>query len=298
VKTVVFSELPKNEKMKYFNFLLENEINFTRDENGFYVALVKVLNPQFYGEQQDRRNSKLPKGDEGLQNKPRSSSQTAGGTKKPVNKQNSFKTPGKSPGKFEKGEEKGVRRQLQNYSEMFNDKYKRFFKTLNPLVGVRGKKLNIYQLKYNIEEIYSIRFIKDTSDLKNQLTNKNKTEGGEIDVKDPFPVFVVEFLTNKFVKKPIIDQHALDLLLSLDYFRSKHKEIEIFSKFLNEEYDSDDLIFFLFVRSCIEKEMKVMFIEKSRDEINIQYQEEREETDTDLYLNIKVCLKSIYLNNF
>lgn len=34
--------------MKYFNFLLENEINFTKDENGDYVALIKILNPQFY----------------------------------------------------------------------------------------------------------------------------------------------------------------------------------------------------------------------------------------------------------
>jgi hypothetical protein len=50
VKTIVFSELPKNEKIKYFNFLLENDINFTRDENGYYVALVKVLNPAYYGE--------------------------------------------------------------------------------------------------------------------------------------------------------------------------------------------------------------------------------------------------------
>lgn len=35
--------------MKYFNFLLENDINFSRDEAGNYVALVKVLNPAFYG---------------------------------------------------------------------------------------------------------------------------------------------------------------------------------------------------------------------------------------------------------
>jgi len=45
----VFSELPKADKIKYFNFLLENEINFARDESGDYIALVKILNPQFYG---------------------------------------------------------------------------------------------------------------------------------------------------------------------------------------------------------------------------------------------------------
>lgn len=174
---------------------------------------------------------------------------------------------------------------------MFNDKYSKFFKTLNPLIGVRGKKLNLYQLKYNIEEIYSIRFIKDTSSLRNQLT-KNQKSNDDIDVKDPFPIFIVEFLTNKFVKKPIIDQHAMDILLSVDFYKNSDKEIEIFSKFLNEEFDTDDLIFFLFVRSCIEKEMKIMFIEKAREDIKVQYHEDRDEIDTELYLNIKVCLKS------
>ena len=49
VKTIIFSELPQQDKIKYFNFLLENDINFSRDEAGNYVALVKVLNPAFYG---------------------------------------------------------------------------------------------------------------------------------------------------------------------------------------------------------------------------------------------------------
>jgi hypothetical protein len=47
--------------VKYFNFLLENDINFSRDEQGNYVALVKVLNPAFYGGSQDQKQpSKSP----------------------------------------------------------------------------------------------------------------------------------------------------------------------------------------------------------------------------------------------
>ena len=56
VKTIIFSELPQQDKIKYFNFLLENDINFSRDESGNYVALVKVLNPAFYGK--DQNNNK------------------------------------------------------------------------------------------------------------------------------------------------------------------------------------------------------------------------------------------------
>lgn len=50
VKTIVLSELPKHEKVKYFQFLLDNDINFSKDESGNYLALIKVLNPQFYND--------------------------------------------------------------------------------------------------------------------------------------------------------------------------------------------------------------------------------------------------------
>lgn len=171
-------------------------------------------------------------------------------------------------------------------------------KTLQPMLGVRGKKLNYFNLKYTMEEIYSIRFIKDTSNLRNQLVKQRKSDGNEeVDNKDPFPIFCVEFLINKYVKKNLVDQHALDLLMSVDFYKGKYREIEIFSKFLNEEYDADDLIFFLFVRSCIEKEMKIMFIEKAREEIKTQFNENKDEADTDVYLNVKNCLKSNLIIN-
>ena len=142
-------------------------------------------------------------------------------------------------------------------------------------------------MKYVLEEIYSIRFIKDTSSLKNQLNKKSEIEGSE-----PFPVFVVDFFINKFVKKPIVDQHALDLLMSIDYHKEINREVAIFTKFLTQEYDTDDLIFFLFVRSCIEKEMKIMFIEKAREDMKMHASEEKDSFSNDLFLNIKVCLKS------
>ena len=70
--------------------------------------------------------------------------------------------------------------------------------------------MNLHALKYAIEELYSIRFINDTNTVNN---NPNE------DVEPvPFPTFVFEFLTNKFTKKPMVDQHSLDLLLSVDFY--------------------------------------------------------------------------------
>ena len=43
--------------MKYFNFLLENDINFKIDETGNYTALVKVFNPEYFKEKEKAKNN-------------------------------------------------------------------------------------------------------------------------------------------------------------------------------------------------------------------------------------------------
>jgi hypothetical protein len=120
VKTIVFSELSKNDKTKYFKFLVENDINFTRDENGCYIALVKVLNPNFYGgelktvkEKKSRPRFEEPveTREEVIKAKPRSSSQI-GRNIKTVNLDKS-KPRSRSPNttiiKIEKNEKKVVK---------------------------------------------------------------------------------------------------------------------------------------------------------------------------------------------
>ena len=139
--------------------------------------------------------------------------------------------------------------------------------------------MNINELRYCIEEIYSIRFINDTNNIK---------ENGESE-NFPFPNFVLEFLSNKYIKKPAVDQHSLDLISSIDFYKNKDIIVSIFAKFLNEELDSDDLEFYLYVRSCIEKELNTMFIELARQQIRKGTgisQEEKEKS----CLSIKSCL--------
>ena len=139
--------------------------------------------------------------------------------------------------------------------------------------------MNLNELKYCIEEIYSIRFINDTNNIK---------ENGDGD-NFPFPNFVLEFLSNKYIKKPAVDQHSLDLILSIDFFKNKDLIVSIFSKFLNEELDSDDLEFYLYVRSCIEKELNTMFIEIARQQTK-KGTGLNEEEKSKSSLSIKSCL--------
>ena len=69
--------------------------------------------------------------------------------------------------------------------DLLEGKYQKFIELINPLVGLEEKKMNIKELRYCIEEIYSIRFINNTNNIK---------ENGESE-NFPFPNFVLEFLT-------------------------------------------------------------------------------------------------------
>ncbi|MCQ2818839.1 MAG: hypothetical protein MJ252_16360 [archaeon] len=167
----------------------------------------------------------------------------------------------------------------KNYIEIFNNNYKTFLKAVNPLVGVRGKRLNINALKCIIEEIYSIKYISDN--------NVEPRDENDPDANS-FPLFVFEFLTNKYMKKPMVDQHSLDLVYSIDYYKKMFDEVDMFSKFLNEEYDQDDLDFFLYVRSCIENEVKSTFMENSRAILKKGVTDDNEENK--FALTVKSCL--------
>jgi hypothetical protein len=53
------------------------------------------------------------------------------------------------------------------------------------------------------------------------------------------------------------------LIYNLFSNRKKNNEIELFSSFLAQEYDNEDLTFFLFGRSIMEKELNLMFLTRA-----------------------------------
>ena len=177
-------------------------------------------------------------------------------------------------GSFEK--EKKLEIKKKNFLETFQGRYQKFIKLVNPLVGIRGKLMNIRDLHYCIEEIYSIRFINDI----------NKETEDQI---FPFPNFVLEFFSNKYIKKPLVAQHSLDLILSIDFFKSQDIIINIFSLFLNEQLETDDLEFYLYVRFCIEKELNTTFIDLIRQK-NKKGIKLSQEENFKYYLNVKSCI--------
>ena len=152
---------------------------------------------------------------------------------------------------------------------------------VNPLVGIKGSKMDINILRYLIEEIYSLKFLKDTQ----ALAKKEEAE------PESFPVFVGNFLLNKYQKKSILDQQTINILTSVEFYSRSLKDVKLFSKFLTEEYDADDLIFYLFVRSCIEKELKFFFLEKAKENVRSSSNAYDDLVSNDIYVPVKSCKK-------
>ena len=156
--------------------------------------------------------------------------------------------------------------------------YSKLIKVINPSTAIKGTKMNLNVIKYMIQEIYGLKFYKDTQALFN---NKDGTT-------ESFPQFVGNFLINKFSKKETLDKKSVDFMLSLDYYSRNHKDIKIFQQFLTEEYDADDLIFYLFIRSNIEKILKTTFLEKMKENLNQNILYENEGND-DLLVPLDKC---------
>jgi hypothetical protein len=175
-------------------------------------------------------------------------------------------------------------------NENLKKSYEKFFNFINPLVGIRARIISLYDLRYCVEEIYTVLFYQFCNVLRNNKKNL-------INMDISFSKNVYEFYENKFNKKALIDQNCMNLLKSVYEFKKDYDDIRIFSNFLTEEYTFEDFMFFLFLRANVEKELKILFIEKAKDETKIQHMDEKELIFMDLYLNINQ-IKNIINNVF
>ena len=45
IKTLVYGQLPSEEKAKFLEFMVSNNVEFTRDpEDGMYIATIRIIN--------------------------------------------------------------------------------------------------------------------------------------------------------------------------------------------------------------------------------------------------------------
>eukprot|EP00344_Euplotes_crassus_P001793 CAMPEP_0197001620 /NCGR_PEP_ID=MMETSP1380-20130617/6280_1 /TAXON_ID=5936 /ORGANISM="Euplotes crassus, Strain CT5" /LENGTH=339 /DNA_ID=CAMNT_0042419363 /DNA_START=124 /DNA_END=1139 /DNA_ORIENTATION=+ len=107
-----------------------------------------------------------------------------------------------------------------------------------------------------MEDLYTARFIRDTSYFKAQLKKGNSEEISD----KPFPNFIYEFYKKKHkANKKLVQQNIQDLICSIELHRRASQEADLFASFLSQKYDARDLVFFLYTRCLLEKEIGVKF---------------------------------------
>jgi hypothetical protein len=230
-RVVVLAELPTREKEKYYQMLLSNKARYHRDEKGRYVASIRLLAPGVKKEVEVKKITGVNKGD------------SVPLEDRLGRLQNEFVTV-----------------KIAGVEEFDYSIYNRF-SLLIAMNGdvVKPKPQSLFWLMKKIESLYDSRFIHEKMDVERD----DISLGENASISSIFPVFIVKrFSTEKGLIKTIVDQNCWDLLYNVHVYRHDYLEVEIFARFLQEFYDNDDLLFYLYVRSVISKVLNVSF--KSR----------------------------------
>lgn len=223
---VVLSELDTKEKEKYYNIMLNNHSKFHRSENGQYILNMRILAP---------------------------------GMKKHNNNKQKEQVTNSLP--FEERlqrlkEDKHVTVTFAGKVEEFDySSYPRFSVLIandGDTVSPRPKLLS--WLMRAIEEIYDARFAHEAAEV-----GRGECDFVAEQVSNLFPAFVVKRLSTRVGLRSLVDQTCWDLLYNSHVYRRDYLEVEMFCRFLQEFYDHDDLLFFLYVRSVVAKQLHVSF---------------------------------------
>ena len=172
--------------------------------------------------------------------------------------------------------------------ETFIKQFQSFYDYVKPMYSIHAKKKTLYDLRFYIEDIYSKAFNKYTYLIRK---GNRINEIGKIWPK--FCKFVYDFICSKFTKKKFIDEYCMNLMITTEFYQNQYEDIRIFSYFLSGKYGIGDILFFLFLRNNIEKELNISFLDKAKDETKIQHKENKEYIFLEFYLNFHQCSKII-----
>jgi hypothetical protein len=225
-RLILLSELPTREKEKYYNLLIGANAKFTLDAQGRYIANVRLLAP-------GRKKT------DNEQKKKTDNAQT-----------NSLMF----EERLKRLQEQGfVTVTIEGVDPFDYNTYPRFsglISTKDEVVRPRPKLLS--WLMRLIEEIYDARYAHEAADIAREENIEEK-------ISTIFPAFVVRRLSMRSGLRSLVDQNCWDLLYNTHVYRRDYLEVEVFARFLQEFYDHDDLLFFLYVRSVVSKLLHVSF---------------------------------------
>jgi hypothetical protein len=221
-RLIVLSELSAREKEKYYNILIAQNAKILHLPNGPYTANVRMIAPKT-------------------------------SAKDAVQK----KREGIHPTAFETRLKRLQARYSlsvqipQSYAFNFSA-YSRFSVIIaddGDVVQPKPRSLN-----------WLMRIVEDLYDARFRLEKRDRERGSESDeLASIFPVFVVKYLSTAVGLSSLIDQTCWDVLYNTHIYRTEFPEVERFARFLQEYYNNEDLLFFLYMRSIVGKMKKISF---------------------------------------
>ncbi len=236
-KAIILSELSTREKERYYQLLLLNQVKFSRDSQGKYIANIRLLAPGIRKQDVLAPLIELKKKKEQISNYA-----IVFQDRLTKLRQNGFISVTVSG--------------IQHYNYDFNyNNYPRFVSLIAfDREVVRPKLRPLSWVMKLIEDIYDSRFAHEKHDVERE------EDMSSFDlILLIFPIFVVRRLGTNVGLKSLVDQTCWDLLFSMDYYRNDYLECELFGRFLQEFYDHNDLLFYLYVRSVIAKVLHIHF---------------------------------------
>ena len=254
-RVIYFSDLNPEEKEKYLSFLVENNVKFWKEKNdGLYTATIR-LEPQ-----REKAPPTSSKKRTGTKKKATLAEQRRAASNMTKGEHSQAHLFSRHVGRPPKEEERMINA-LYGSNDDVSDEFASY-QTFSKLITIRDrlkppKKRPVTWLLRLIEEIYDARFIHDSQDFREDGSSVPGDQQSRL--SHQFPIFVVDFFSKRYGLRTLVDQNCWELLFNVNLYREKHLEVAIFGRFLEEFYDPDDLLFFLYVRSTIQKEIGINF---------------------------------------
>jgi len=262
-RTVVLSDLNGEEKERFYQFLIANDVEFVLGNNGNYVAHVRVVPPV-------APNPTAPPGTApgdplydptdpvgsalvgGMQAIGHSAKADISNLMSPAGVNASVSQPvGTSVSPLTVHD--GKREQSQKHMSLLNKRYVTFCEMLQPTDHL-PKPMSIPQLARLLEAIFDSRYQRDAARIKLEANGEIFEQASKI---DRFPIFVYQYISKMLGLKRMVAQTCWRFVVSIDKLRKTVPVVAMFAFFFEEALSTKELLFYLFSRNICEIELKI-----------------------------------------
>ena len=124
---------------------------------------------------------------------------------------------------------------------------------------VKSKTKLLSWLMKNIDDLYDSRFACEKNYRLKEANSESVTGGYSDEMIDSFPAYVYQRMLTTQGLRHIVAYSVMEIIYNTEIYRATYLEVDTFAKFLSEDYDNDDLLFFLYVRSVISSLLNISF---------------------------------------